>query len=150
MKKILVPIDGSDASQIAAKKAVEMAKLINAELTFITVVTLPTEDKYSFFGMTVENAFIANRKEMLKQLLQEENKMLDIIVRNLDYGRLQVTKRILTGKPADEIIKLASDEQFDFIVMGRRGFSNIERFFVGSITQKVLSAAPCPVVVING
>jgi nucleotide-binding universal stress UspA family protein len=150
MKKILVPVDGSKASQLAAEKAISIGKLINADLTFVTVTNLPSEDKYSYFGMTVENAFIANRKEMLKKLIQEETKMLDIIVRNLDYGDLHIAKLVLIGKPAEEIIKLSSDEKFDLIVMGRRGFSNFERFFIGSITQKVIASAPCPVMVVNG
>lgn len=150
MKKILIPVDGSFASEKAAKKAVEMGKLINAELTFITVVNTPTEDKYSYFGMTVEQAFIAHRKEMLKKLIQEETKMLDILVRNLNYDNLVVAKKVVVGKAADEILKIAEEENFDLIVMGRRGFSNFERFFIGSITQKVISQAPCPVMVING
>ncbi len=150
MKKILVPVDGSSASEKAARKAVEIGKLINAELTFITVVNLPTEDKYSYFGMTVEQAFIAHRKEMLKNLIQEETKMINILVRNLDCEDLVTYKKVLTGKAADEILKIASDENFDLIVMGKRGLSNIDRIFVGSITQKVLAQASCPVMVING
>lgn len=150
MKKILIPVDGSKASQLAAEKAVSVGKLLNAELTFITVVNLPSEDKYSYFGMTVENAFVSNRKEMLKKLMQEESKMLEIIVRNLDYGDLHISKKVLIGKAAEEIVKLALNENYDLIVIGRRGFSNFERFFIGSITQKVIAAAPCPVMVING
>ncbi len=150
MKKILIPVDGSKASQNAAEKAVAMGRLVNANLTFITVVNLPSEDKYSYFGMNVENAFAANRKEMLAKLIREETRMLDIIVRNLDYGDLHVDKKVIVGKAAEEIVKMAASDNFDMIVMGRRGFSNIERFFVGSTTQKVISAAPCPVTVING
>lgn len=149
MKKVLIPIDGSKASQKAAEKAVSVAKLLNAELTFVTVVNLPSEDKYSYFGMSVENAFDANRKEMMKKLIREETRMLDIIVSNLDYDNLHVIKKVIVGKAAEEILKLAADENFELIVMGRRGFSNFERFFVGSVTQKVISAAPCPVMVVN-
>lgn len=150
MKKILIPVDGSKASQIAAEKAVSVGKLLNSELTFVTVVNLPSEDKYSYFGMNVENAFIANRKEMLAKLIHEETRMLDIIVRRLEIGDLHTTKKVVTGKASDEIVKLATDGKFDLIVMGRRGFSNIERFFMGSVTQKVISTAPCPVMVVNG
>jgi nucleotide-binding universal stress UspA family protein len=150
MKKILVPIDGSKASQIAAEKAVEIGRLINADITFVTVINLPSEDKYQYFGMTVENAFIANKKEMIKKLIQEEGTMLDIIVRNLDCGNLHIEKKVITGKVSEEIVNLASQEKFDLIVMGRRGFSNFERFFIGSITQKVVATSPCPVMVVNG
>lgn len=150
MKKILIPVDGSKASQLSAEKAAAVGKLLNAELTFVTVVNLPSEDKYSYFGMTVETAFVANRKEMMKKLMNEEAKMLDIIVRNIDVGDLQVAKKVLVGKAAEEIVKIAAEEKFDLIVMGRRGFSSFERFFIGSITQKVIAASPCPVMVING
>lgn len=149
MKKILIPVDGSQASKKAAEKAVSIGKLIDAELTFITVINLPTEDKYSYFGMTVENAFIANRKNMLKQLIFEESRMLDILVRNLDTDNLRINKNVIVGVPAEEIVKLATEDKFDFIVLGRRGFSKVERFFVGSVTQKVISASPCPVMVVN-
>lgn len=76
--------------------------------------------------------------------------MLKIIVRNLDTSDLKVTQKILVGKTAEEIIKIAEEEKIDYILMGRRGFSPVERFFVGSVTQKVLASAPCPVIVVNG
>ena len=150
MKKILIPIDGSALSVKIGEKAVELGKLIDAELIFITVINMPSEDKYAYFGMTVENQFSANRKEMLNKLMQQESKMLNIIVRNLDTGNLKVTQKLLVGRPAAEILKFAEEENINYIFMGRRGFSLVQRFFVGSVTQKVISAAPCPVIVING
>ena len=53
MKKILIPIDGSPLSVKIGEKAVELGKLIDAELIFITVINMPSEDKYAYFGMTV-------------------------------------------------------------------------------------------------
>jgi nucleotide-binding universal stress UspA family protein len=150
MKKILIPVDGSPTSVKAAEKAAALGKLINGELLFITVVNMPSEEKYAYFGMNVEQQFTANRKEMLAKLIQEETKMLKIIVRNLDTGDLKVTQKVLVGRTAAEIIRIAEEEKIDYIFMGRRGFSPVERFFVGSITQKVISAAPCPVIVVNG
>lgn len=86
---------------------------------------------------------------MLKQLIVEEGRMLDILVRNIDTENLRINKKVIVGVPAEEIVKLAAEEKFDFIVIGRRGFSKVERFFVGSVTQKVISASPCPVMVVN-
>lgn len=139
MKKILIPIDGSPLSVKIGEKAVELGKLIDAELIFITVINMPSEDKYAYFGMTVENQFSANRKEMLNKLMQQESKMLNIIVRNLDTGNLKVTQKLLVGRPAAEILKFAEEENINYIFMGRRGFSPVQRFFVGSVTQKVIS-----------
>ncbi len=150
MKKILIPIDGSPLSVKIGEKAVQLGRLIGAELIFITVINMPSADKYAYFGMNIENQFTVNHEEMLKKLMQQESKMLNIIVRNLDIGDLKVIQKLLVGRPAAEIIKFAEEENIDYIFMGRRGFSLVERFFVGSVTQKVISAAPCPVIVING
>lgn len=149
MKKILVPVDGSPVSIKAAERAVNLGKLIDGELTFITVINMPSEDKYARFGMNVEQQFSVNRKEMLAKLIKEESRMLNIIVRNLDTEDLTVHQKVLTGKPAPEIVKLAEEENFDYIFIGKRGFSKFERFFVGSVTQKVIAQASCPVVVIS-
>ncbi|NLJ59138.1 MAG: universal stress protein [Tissierellia bacterium] len=149
MLKILIPTDGSPVSIKAAEKAIALGKLTNGELTFVTVVNMPSEERYAMFGMTVEKQFTANRKEMLKKLVEEETKMLRIVVRNLDTGDLNISQRVIVGKAADEIIKLAEEENFDYIFMGRRGFSKAERFFIGSVTQKVISTAPCPVIIVN-
>ena len=58
---------------------------------------MPSEDKYAYFGMTEENQFSINRKEMLSKLMKQEAKMLNIIVRNLDTGDLKVSQKILVG-----------------------------------------------------
>ncbi len=150
MRKLLIPIDGSPASVKAAEKAIALGKLIDSELIFVTVVNMPSEEKYVRFGMNVEQQFIANKKEMLAKLIQEETKMLKIVVRNLDTNDLKVTQKVLVGKAAAEITKIAEEEKADYIFMGKRGFSSVERLFVGSVTQKVIASAPCPVIVVNG
>lgn len=150
MRKLLIPIDGSSVSIKAAEKAIALGKLIDSELIFVTVVNIPTEEKYARFGMNVEQQFISNRKEMLAKLVQEETKMLKIVIRNLDTNGLKVTQKILVGKAATEILKTAEEEKVDYIFMGKRGFSPVERFFIGSVTQKVLASATCPVIVVNG
>lgn len=149
MKKILVPIDGSLASQKAAERAISIARSFGSDVTFITVVHLPSEDKYAIFGFNVQTAYHANRKTMLKELISQESKMLDVIIRNIDCTGITVNKKVLAGIPYEEIIREASEEKFDLIVMGRRGFSNIERFFIGSVTQRVIAGSSCPVLVIN-
>lgn len=55
----------------------------------------------------------------------------------------------MIGKPHDQILKYAEEENCDFIIMGRRDLSKIRRFFMGSVTQKVISNAKCPVMIIN-
>lgn len=149
MKKILVPIDGSKASQKAAENAVSIAKQFGSEVTLVTVVNIPSDDKYAIFGFNVQTAFLANRKAMLKELITQENRMLEVIMHDIDFSDVKHNKLVVIGIPYEEIIKIASDENFDLIVMGRRGFSNIERFFIGSVTQRVIAGSTCPVLVVN-
>ncbi|MBP1926590.1 nucleotide-binding universal stress UspA family protein [Sedimentibacter acidaminivorans] len=149
MKKILVPIDGSKASRKAAEQAISIAKQFGSEVKLVTVVNLPSEEKYAFFGVNVQNAFYANRKEMLKELITQESKMLKSIINTLDYADIKLDKIVLEGVAYEQILNLSKEENFDLIVMGRRGFSHIERFFIGSVTQRVISDAHCPVLVVN-
>lgn len=149
MKKILVPIDGSKASRKAAEQAISIAKQFGSEIKLVTVVNLPSEEKYAFFGVNVQNAFYSNRKAMLKELIDQENKMLNSIIDTLDYADIKLDKIVLEGVAYEQILKLSKEENYDLIVMGRRGFSHIERFFIGSVTQRVISDAHCPVLVVN-
>lgn len=149
MKKILVPIDGSKASRKAAEQAISIAKQFGSEIKLVTVVNLPSEEKYAFFGVNVQNAFYSNRKAMLKELIDQENKMLNSIIDTLDHADIKLDKIVLEGVAYEQILKLSKEENFDLIVIGRRGFSNIERFFIGSVTQRVISDAHCPVLVVN-
>ena len=55
--------------------------------------------------------------------------------------------RILVGDPPEEIIRLARAEQANLIITGRRGLSTVRRVMFGSVSSKILSDAPCPVLV---
>jgi nucleotide-binding universal stress UspA family protein len=54
---------------------------------------------------------------------------------------------IKTGDPSKEIIKMAEKEQHDIILIGHRGMSDLEEFFIGSVAAKVVRHAPCDVLV---
>ena len=145
MKKILVPIDGSAASRKAAEKAIETAKEKSAELTFIYVVNNPDVMSDGQYG-------IRTRDDILNLRASTEEtgcKFLEKFVSELETDNVAVKKEVVSGQPDDEIVKLAKEGEFDLIVMGRRGFSRITRFFVGSVTQRVISDAPCPVLVVQ-
>lgn len=151
MEKILVPIDGSKTSIKAANYAVSLAREYKSEVKFITIASIPQEDSYAIFGVNVENAFHANSKEILKNLVERETKMLNSAVRSLECDDLAHSKEVIVAlSPYEGIIEAAKEGNFSLIVMGRRGFSKAERLFLGSVTQRVLSDAPCPVLVING
>lgn len=156
--KILVPVDGSSASVNAVKKAIEIAKKYGFSIKLISVVDVSAMPKYrrndKLWGQ-VDGSIIghgARMPEMDEVLIGfKENaaKILDAVEADLDFQGVKVEKRVLVGAPYEEILETARNEKFDLIVMGNRGFSKIKRFFVGSVAQKVISEAPCPVLVIH-
>jgi nucleotide-binding universal stress UspA family protein len=76
-------------------------------------------------------------------------RLLDSLTEELDFGDAKIEKAVLVGEPYQMILETAKGISADLIVMGNRGFSKIKRFFVGSVTQRVISEAPCPVLVIH-
>lgn len=147
MKKILVPVDGSPVSKVAAEKAIEMANIYGSKLIFIYVVD--TRGIYTYdVGGIISVPF--NYPRITEELMEVKTKFLDAFVSILGITDEDVEKIVLHGEPSDKILDYAKKEKCDMIIMGRRGFSKIRRFFIGSVTQRVISDAPCPVLIMNG
>lgn len=132
--KLLVPVDGSCASINAVKKAIEIAKKHDFSIKLLAVVDSG--------HLTVDESYEEKRKESLRNLL-------DSIVERLEFSGIATEKEVLVGEPALEILDTAQKERMDLIVIGNRGFSKIKRFFLGSVAQRVIAEAPCPVLVIH-
>lgn len=156
MNKILVPVDGSNASISAVKKAIEIGKKYNSHIKLISVVK-STENRRNTrnenLWSAVDGSIITKSVELEMKLentyVENAQTLLNQIVTKLDFSGTKVEKEILMGEPFEKIIETANNGNYDLIVMGNRGFSKVKRFFVGSVTQKVISEAPCPVLVIR-
>ena len=146
MKKILVPIDGSSASLSAAKSAVKDAKQNNGEIIFISVLRRP---ELMGRGSETGYGYAVNFESPIEDMIKNQTLMLNNALSAIDFTGIGYEKKILIGEPYEEILKFAEESKCNLIVMGRRGFSKIQRFFLGSVTQRVVSDAPCPVLVIN-
>ncbi len=146
--KILVPIDGSKASLNAAKEAVKIAKKKNAAIKFLTVVN--DDFDYTLDNIILSQGYINSYSKQLMNALREQGeKLLDGLIDMLDVEGLTVQKHVFPGIPYESILTVAENDEVDLIVMGNRGFSQIKRFFLGSVAQKVIAEAPCPVLVIH-
>lgn len=145
MKKILVPVDGSTASQKAAAKALEIAKKFQSDVTFIYVMYEPDISRYNKFGVLID----PDMKKLKEKLKENEKKMLDSIIAGLDTSDVTINEKILAGVAYEEILKEAAEGNYDLIVMGQRGYSKVKRFFVGSVAYRVISDASCPVLTVQ-
>ncbi|MDD2494012.1 MAG: universal stress protein [Tissierellia bacterium] len=151
--KILVPVDGSNASINAVKKAIEIARKYNYSIKLISIVKSMDNKRNENLWSSVDGSIIVENEELNKnyEKRNKENfeKLLNSIVSKLDFNGIKVELDVLLGEPYSIITETAKKENFDLIIMGSRGFSKIKRFFVGSVTQRVISEAPCPVLVIR-
>lgn len=156
--KLLVPVDGSRASYRAAEKSIEISKTYGFTVKLITVVDYDSIARHSRsqkLWRQVDGSLIAGRTrtmdgdELAGEMRENAMRLLDSLTEELDFGDIKTEKEVLLGEPYQMILETAEKEKFDLIVMGNRGFSRIKRFFVGSVTQRVISEAPCPVLVIH-
>lgn len=159
MKRILVPVDGSNASISAVKKAIEIGKTYNSVIKLISVVKSTEKrrkERNENLWNAVDGAIIADiaesaelEKKLESKYTENAEMLLNQIVTKLNFNGTKVEKEVIIGEPYEKIIETAAKGEFDLIVMGNRGFSKFKRFLVGSVTQKVISEAPCPVLVIR-
>lgn len=137
-KTILVPIDGSKASKIALEEAIKIAKENSASVIILHVVPQNAD--------LIEVYKISSLKSAFQQ---EGKKLLEEAYKYASQKGISAISRLVEGKPWEEIIKIATTQNCDLIVMGSHGHSTFSKFFLGSVTQRVLGEAPCPVMVVR-
>jgi nucleotide-binding universal stress UspA family protein len=140
--KILVPIDFSERSITVLRNAVDVAGKFEAELNIIFVV----EDFSSMFEFSVPHISSDIQEEAMKR--GAEKKMENFLNENLNSSVASKSK-VLIGHVVEEIIRFAEAEGIDLIIMGTHGYKGLERMLLGSVVEKVLRMAPCPVLTIN-
>lgn len=137
-RRILIPTDGSEYTLPAVRKGLSLARIIDAEVTALYVI-----DESSFSGIPPDS-LITN----VFSLLQREGERAVNAVKELgDVMGVSVTTRIRRGVPAQEIIEEA--EAHDLIVMGTLGRTGLDRLLLGSVAERVVRHASCPVMLIR-
>ena len=135
-KKVLCPVDFSTDSFTALDYAVDFAKQNDGQLILLHVVDNPLTDLYGPRGQNfyaeVENA-MEKSKEMLTEAVRTHasNVPCEIVVKR--------------GNPYEEIIDPAAAQQADMIIMSTHGRTGPQRLVIGSVAEKVVRTAPCPV-----
>lgn len=142
IKKILVPVDFSENSVKIVQESLYFAESCKAQLSFIFVVQ-SFEDYSGFF---VPHMPIARFEEELLQ--SAEKKMQEYLEEHLPPG-LPYHSKVVAGDVAEEIVGYAESEGFDLIIMGTHGYKGLEKVLFGSVAEKVVKIAPCPVTTIN-
>ena len=144
LKKILVPTDFSEHSEHAAAYAVELARQYGAnQIHCIHVSDIPADLlATSAYYMTGPS------EQFVEQVRDEGRKGLDAFVKK-NFKDVSVKAVFLEGRPFVEIIRYARENEIDLIVISTHGRSGLKHALFGSVAEKVVRKAPCPVLVVK-
>jgi nucleotide-binding universal stress UspA family protein len=133
LRRILVPVDGSESADSALDHAISLAGAVDAEIHLLSVV-----DPYVLSTVT-------ERKEVEEEL---EGIVEEAATRVRDAD-IEVQTAVEVGFPHEEILDAVSDEAIDLVVMGTHGRSGLQRYVLGSVAEKVVRLSPVPVLTVR-
>ena len=134
--KVLVPVDGSEASMKAVETARKLVEKGSArEVSLLHVVQAGDVVAVNALELYDDPTIVA------KQVLEKARKVMGT----------QTPAAVLleAGLPADIICRIARKDNYDLIIIGNRGLNRIKRVLLGSISSKVVAASHCPVLVVK-
>jgi nucleotide-binding universal stress UspA family protein len=141
IKKILVPVDFSDNAEHVMEYALSIAQQFKAGILLCFVAQLYTD--YSDFFIpqmpivAIEDEIDKAAKERMHRFVEAYN------------NEIKIEECVLIGNVSHEIINLATKRNVDLIVMGTHGFQGLEKILFGSVAEKVVKMAPCPVLTVK-
>lgn len=143
LKRIVWPTDFSEPSYEGLKIASELAAQYSGEILLVHVVApMPI-----MHGGAAPTGF--HIPSVLKEIEESSQKSLDEIRREAVPAEIQARTFVIHGRPAHEIVNLAAHENADLIVIPTHGESGWQRFVFGSVAEKVVRHAECPVLTIR-
>jgi nucleotide-binding universal stress UspA family protein len=138
-KRILVPMDFSPPSDAALEYARNVAARYGASLHLLHVA----EDPYrAFYSAEV---FVPQIEGLREEILSDTAKRLNDQLRPSDVSELHATAESVIGTPATSIVEYAGGRDIDLIVMGTHGRGGMAHLLMGSVAERVVRMAPCPV-----
>jgi nucleotide-binding universal stress UspA family protein len=144
IRRLLVPVDFSPRSRVAVEYAAGLAALLGAEVHVLHVVPAPGQLHIAadvWLGRAVPQPSplaITVARERLNELMA-----------SCDRGELVPVLRVAAGDAAATIVRLAVELPADAIVMGTRSHHGLKGAALGSVAQRVIACAPCPVVALG-
>jgi universal stress protein A len=147
IKTILCPTDFSEPSYEALKDADELASHFSAKLVLIHVVSVPT------YPAAVTPEASASSIDFFASYQQEmevyAKNALDQVVQEKVSEGIESRTKVCLGDAATEIVGAATNENADLIVIATHGLTGWRRFMFGSVAEKVVRIAQCPVLTIR-
>lgn len=141
-RKILVPTDFSRFADEALAWACDLAKRYDAELTLLHVYQIP--------ALALPEGYVLPRPEAMSDLMGKLDEALRGERKKAEAAGVKEVRTVLAeGTPFAEIVRVAREGRHDLIVMGTHGHTGLTHALLGSVAEKVVRKAGCPVMVVR-
>lgn len=134
--KILVGTDGSKYSKVAIDKAIDFAKAYGSELLVLSVVDVPAE-------------FYAEAPQAVEDMVRKAKEYTSAVKQKAGDAGVKAESYVGEAEAWEAVVNLARDQNVNMIVVGSHGRTGLRRLLMGSVTEKVIGNAPCPVLVVK-
>lgn len=146
LERILVPVDFSEYSEKAVRYGIELARGHGSKLYFVHVISQRVIHAVQELNV---RGYKGDFVQAVRKLVQDkENDLRDFVPQSL-YEGIETHFSIRKGSPAEEVIEASKNLSIDLIVLGSKGHSALASVLIGSVVQKVVNNAPCPVLVVR-
>jgi len=135
-KEILLTTDGSKYSRAAMEKALDIAKAYEGQLKVVSIVDVTDE-------------FQTEAPGAVEKLVREAKGFVDDVKKNAEAQGLKIETFVKEGETYRIITDMAIQHNSNVIIMGSHGRTGIRRLLMGSVTEKVIGYAPCPVLIVK-
>jgi nucleotide-binding universal stress UspA family protein len=142
MNRILVPTDFSECAQRAVVYGADLAASLSIPLVLIHAYPVP--------ALPVPDGFVIMKPaDVADMLSRHESGLAAARAHALAHGAREVSTVLVEGRPWQEIVKYAKEHACDLIVMGTHGRGDLTHLLLGSVTDKVVRRAECPVLTVG-
>ena len=140
IQKILVPTDGSDYSMRAADYAIGIAKMLSAQILVVYVID----------DVVINQISKATERDSVERELKEDGqRYVNYVLGLAEKEGVKADSILAKGIPFEQIVHLAKELKIDLIVMGTYGIRGAMKILIGSVAERVIEYAPCPVLVVK-
>jgi nucleotide-binding universal stress UspA family protein len=144
IRRIVHPSDFSTASRPAFARALDLARANRAMLTLVHVMppVIPI----------VGDGYVSPQvwEDVERTARAYAQKQIDKLIARARQAGVRAKSALLEGVPADRIVRTAKGQRADVIVMGTHGRSGLAKLFLGSVAERVVATAGCPVMTVRG
>lgn len=142
VKRILAPVDFSEVSQQSLDAAASLASQLGASVVILHAVE-PVYFAGTMFGPEI------NVPHLVEEQRRAAKSAMETMLARMKKKEVPAIGLVETGIPQDVVLKVAADKKCDMIVMGTHGRSGVTHLLLGSVAEKIVRSATCPVLTVR-